>query len=591
MRASCVTLSCAPPPPALTSPPPLRTRLRRARLERFNLFWQTEGVELPSNSTLQVASGAQVYGGVDWVASAMSADETQGGWRGRAHWLGMAAAAAATVAAARRGRLGASTQGFPPPAAPPAVPPADLRSPEAWTLNGGVGNPASMYSHEMRELFDAAFRGDADVSLGLGGGAAAAGRLLLGAHGCVARAARARGWAQQRGAAVPPQACRRGGRAGPPSSPHPAPAHPPTPPQVRKSIIGFDVEGLNTTAAWEAGFGSLYWMEGVATRLRDKHGGEGRPRAARVPCARAATPPPPPPLPPPAYPPTHPPAHPCPRHHPGNNKLLSIMRVNNDMLCDLAALLEFDDSSLAGANATHPGQLTGRFLRYAFIPGLGVGHPAILYDEVSGGSGAGLWGWLRGGGAGPRVWAATAGVRAPPLPHAHPTSPCAPAACPPPCPPRQVSDLYWMVSNVNRDATRAWKQPDTPDAANPQLHITLFRWGAAVGARHGTPLDRTGPGTVGGSAARPGDQHTGPHHHTICTPPRRLPLRPLRCSKCEVDRSTLGLFYSPNAVSWVLAGMVDYQVSLGRHFAYPHMLVDGAPGAASAGRACAGCRC
>lgn len=47
-----------------------------------------------------------------------------------------------------------------------------------------------------------------------------------------------------------------------------------TGPQVRKSIIGFDVEGLNTSAAWEAGFGSLYWMEGVATRLADRHGGE-----------------------------------------------------------------------------------------------------------------------------------------------------------------------------------------------------------------------------------------------------------------------------------------------------------------------------
>lgn len=44
--------------------------------------------------------------------------------------------------------------------------------------------------------------------------------------------------------------------------------------QVRKSIIGFDVPGLNTSTAWEAGFGSLYWMEGVVTRQRDRHGGE-----------------------------------------------------------------------------------------------------------------------------------------------------------------------------------------------------------------------------------------------------------------------------------------------------------------------------
>jgi hypothetical protein len=70
------------------------------------------------------------------------------------------------------------------------------------------------------------------------------------------------------------------------------------------------------------------------------------------------------------------------------------MRVNNDMLCDLAALVEYDDSSLLPpANASAPadgkdgkgggnGKLGVRFLRYAFIPGLGVGHPAIVYDEV-----------------------------------------------------------------------------------------------------------------------------------------------------------------------------------------------------------------
>jgi hypothetical protein len=62
------------------------------------------------------------------------------------------------------------------------------------------------------------------------------------------------------------------------------------------------------------------------------------------------------------------------------------MRVNNDMLCDLAALVEFDDSSLlAASNGSQPeggARLAARFLRYAFIPGLGVGHPAILYDEA-----------------------------------------------------------------------------------------------------------------------------------------------------------------------------------------------------------------
>lgn len=34
-----------------------------------------------------------------------------------------------------------------------------------------------------------------------------------------------------------------------------------------------------------------------------------------------------------------------------------------------------------------------------------------------------------------------------------------------------------------------------------------------------------------------------------------------------------------NLVSWMLAGMVDYHLNLGRHFAYPHMLIDGAQAA------------
>jgi hypothetical protein len=90
------------------------------------------------------------------------------------------------------------------------------------------------------------------------------------------------------------------------------------------------------------------------------------------------------------------------------------MRVNNDLLCDLAALIEYDDTSLqqqpqpgtassgdaaaggaaAGGAAAGGGELKGRFLRYAFVPGLGVGHPAIQYDEVGG------WVALRPGWAG-----------------------------------------------------------------------------------------------------------------------------------------------------------------------------------------------
>jgi hypothetical protein len=78
------------------------------------------------------------------------------------------------------------------------------------------------------------------------------------------------------------------------------------------------------------------------------------------------------------------------------------MRVNNDLVCDLAALVEFDDAalSLQSGGSAPTGELKGRFLRHTFIPGLSVAHPAILYDNSS--------------------------------------------------------DLYWMVSNLNRDALRSW---------------------------------------------------------------------------------------------------------------------------------------
>ena len=42
---------------------------------------------------------------------------------------------------------------------------------------------------------------------------------------------------------------------------------------VRKSIIGFDHDYVHDTAtALEAGFGSLYWMEGVVVRLQVRQG-------------------------------------------------------------------------------------------------------------------------------------------------------------------------------------------------------------------------------------------------------------------------------------------------------------------------------
>ena len=37
----------------------------------------------------------------------------------------------------------------------------------------------------------------------------------------------------------------------------------------------------------------------------------------------------------------------------------------------------------------------------------------------------------------------------------------------------------------------------------------------------------------------------------------------------------MALYYSGNAMDWVQAGILDYHLSFGRHFTYPHMLVDG----------------
>jgi len=98
---------------------------------------------------------------------------------------------------------------------------------------------------------------------------------------------------------------------------------------VMKNLAGKDFPKLDRARALDAGFGSLYWMEGVVTRVRDTHG--------------------------------------------GNGKLLIIARVNNDLLCNLAAVVELDDAS----------GLDARFLRYTSVPGLSIAHPAILFDETS----------------------------------------------------------------------------------------------------------------------------------------------------------------------------------------------------------------
>ena len=50
----------------------------------------------------------------------------------------------------------------------------------------------------------------------------------------------------------------------------------------------------------------------------------------------------------------------------GSGKLVNLLRVNNDLFCDLAALVTLDDS--------RPGLLTAKFLRYTNVPGLAVRH-------------------------------------------------------------------------------------------------------------------------------------------------------------------------------------------------------------------------
>lgn len=43
----------------------------------------------------------------------------------------------------------------------------------------------------------------------------------------------------------------------------------------------------------------------------------------------------------------------------------------------------------------------------------------------------------------------------------------------------------------------------------------------------------------------------------------------------QVDRSTMGLYYSGNAVDWWPAGVLDYHLDFASHFTYPHMAVVG----------------
>jgi hypothetical protein len=52
-----------------------------------------------------------------------------------------------------------------------------------------------------------------------------------------------------------------------------------------------------------------------------------------------------------------------------------VYRVTNDMHCNLGAVAEYDDSQ--------PGPPVGKFSHYGVIPGAGIAHNSIVYDDVS----------------------------------------------------------------------------------------------------------------------------------------------------------------------------------------------------------------
>ena len=43
----------------------------------------------------------------------------------------------------------------------------------------------------------------------------------------------------------------------------------------------------------------------------------------------------------------------------------------------------------------------------------------------------------------------------------------------------------------------------------------------------------------------------------------------------QVDRTTMGLFFSGNAMDWWPAGVLDYHIDFAYHFTYPHMTIVG----------------
>ena len=183
---------------------------------------------------------------------------------------------------------------------------------------------------------------------------------------------------------------------------------------IQEALIGKNPrrKGISEETARYMGFGAMYWLEGVVVRRRDSRGRAEAAVAARTKGGGGAV-----------------------LGHtgvptPANDELVVTLRVNNNAMCNLGAVVAFSDKASDGTRLRSP---RGRFLRYTFAPGLSVAHPAIVFD--------------------------------------------------------QKSDMYWMVSNLNRDSTRRY------NGLNSGLKISPS-------------------------------------------------------SLCEADRSSLGLFVSPNLIDW-----------------------------------------
>mmetsp|Transcript_14175 Transcript_14175/g.19757 ORF Transcript_14175/g.19757 Transcript_14175/m.19757 type:complete len:503 (+) Transcript_14175:174-1682(+) len=133
---------------------------------------------------------------------------------------------------------------------------------------------------------------------------------------------------------------------------------------------------------------------------------------------------------------------------PWNGSLVAIARVSDSQVCAMAALFYYD---------LEVKQLS--FMRFAYIPGLGIAKPAVVYDLAS--------------------------------------------------------NLYWMLSNYNRDMSR--------------------------------DISKTHIGYIEKSHER-----------------------------CLIDRSILGLFYATQPMGqWHLAGFVAYSPDWAHHATYPSMLIEG----------------